>query len=130
MNRCLKCGRSAGEDQVFCEACLKDMERYPVKPGTPVVLPVRPAREAERRPEKRKVPPAVEIARLRRQRQSLWIAVAALAAALCLCVGLLLFRWLNPGTPEETLPPGRDYITDATPAPQEIVSRETSRSTG
>ena len=77
MNRCLKCGRSAGEDQVFCEACLKDMERYPVKPGTPVVLPVRPVREAERRPEKRKVPPAVEIARLRRQRQSLWIAVAA-----------------------------------------------------
>ena len=38
---CMKCGKEVSEDQVFCPECLAEMERYPVKPGTPVLLPHR-----------------------------------------------------------------------------------------
>lgn len=34
---CLKCGRET--DQTFCESCREVMQRYPVKPGTIVILP-------------------------------------------------------------------------------------------
>lgn len=38
---CLKCGREIGENQFFCTDCLIQMEKYPVKPGTAVILPNR-----------------------------------------------------------------------------------------
>lgn len=38
---CLKCGREVAESQVFCTDCLILMEKYPVKPGTAVILPNR-----------------------------------------------------------------------------------------
>lgn len=40
---CMKCGISVAEKQVFCESCLQDMSRYPVKPNVQVTIPVRPA---------------------------------------------------------------------------------------
>lgn len=50
---CLKCGRKVDEGQVFCTDCLVQMEKYPVKPGTAVVLPSRneslPARKSSLR---------------------------------------------------------------------------------
>ena len=36
---CLKCGQEVSAGQVFCDSCLADMEQYPVKPGTPVIIP-------------------------------------------------------------------------------------------
>ena len=36
---CMKCGREIEEDQAFCPYCLVDMESYPVKPGTVILLP-------------------------------------------------------------------------------------------
>ena len=38
---CLKCGREVYEDQVFCSDCIAVMEKYPVKPGTVILLPKR-----------------------------------------------------------------------------------------
>ena len=38
----MKCGREIPVGQVFCDECLEDMEKYPVKPGTAVQLPARP----------------------------------------------------------------------------------------
>ena len=43
---CMKCGKEVSEGQVFCEECLTEMERYPVKPGTPVLLPHREDRKS------------------------------------------------------------------------------------
>ena len=40
---CMKCGKKLGASQVFCDECLKMMEKRPVKPGTVVKLPNRPA---------------------------------------------------------------------------------------
>lgn len=42
MNQCLKCGKKAPENAVFCDECLEVMARYPVKPGTVIHLPKRP----------------------------------------------------------------------------------------
>ena len=38
---CMKCGREIPVGEVFCEICLGDMAKYPVKPGTVVNLPPR-----------------------------------------------------------------------------------------
>ena len=38
---CIKCGVTIPENQVFCDACLADMEKYPVKPDITVSLPHR-----------------------------------------------------------------------------------------
>ena len=38
---CMRCGKVSAEDHVFCTECLEDMKRHPVKPGTPIQLPVR-----------------------------------------------------------------------------------------
>ena len=38
---CLKCGRETQNESVFCQECLLDMEKYPVRPGTVVQLPRR-----------------------------------------------------------------------------------------
>ena len=34
--QCMKCGMEVPEGQVFCNGCLEVMDKYPVKPGTPV----------------------------------------------------------------------------------------------
>lgn len=52
--QCMKCGRKVDSDQVFCEICREDMERYPVKPGTVVLLPhnfsyIQPPKRAPKR---------------------------------------------------------------------------------
>ncbi len=36
---CMKCGKVIPAEQVFCEDCLAEMEKYPVKPDTPILLP-------------------------------------------------------------------------------------------
>lgn len=46
---CIRCGRETEEDQVFCSACLKDMDRHPVNPGTPIQLPNRTKRTPVKR---------------------------------------------------------------------------------
>ena len=38
---CMKCGAEIPDGMAFCEDCLKEMDRYPVNPNTPVVLPYR-----------------------------------------------------------------------------------------
>ena len=47
--KCLRCGNNAAEDQLFCDECLTNMEKHPVKPGTPVHIPKRPERKAVKR---------------------------------------------------------------------------------
>lgn len=39
--KCIRCARETTENHVFCDECLKEMELYPVKSDTPIVLPDR-----------------------------------------------------------------------------------------
>lgn len=81
---CLKCGMETPDPHVFCDSCRMEMEKYPVKPDTPVQLPLRSAPEAARRVPKRKAPPKPEeqIPRLKR-------LIRRLTAAVCVLVLLL-----------------------------------------
>ena len=40
--QCMRCGREIPAGAAFCEICLEDMAKYPVKPDTVVNIPSRP----------------------------------------------------------------------------------------
>ncbi len=84
---CVKCGREIGEDQVFCEVCLEEMENYPVKPGTAIHIPSRTPEEPAKKHNKRKLilTPSEQVARLKKKVLRLRILAAAL---LLICGGL------------------------------------------
>ena len=106
--KCMKCGKSIRVGQVFCEECLTDMERHPVKPGTPVLLPRREKQAPVKRSRKRIRKPEEIIHRLRRTVLVLMALVAALAIALSICIHLLMTR-SEITKPNEL--PGQNYGT-------------------
>ena len=81
---CMRCGRDTPGEQCFCEACLLEMESYPVKPGTVVQLPPRrmdvPARKAPRR----------KVASLEEQVKILKRRLRTISICLAICVLLLV----------------------------------------
>lgn len=62
---CIKCGKDAVIGAEFCAECLADMERHPVKPGTPVILPKRDE-QIVRHARKKTVKPEVQVANLKK----------------------------------------------------------------
>ena len=36
---CMKCGRETAADNAYCYVCLAEMEKFPVRPGTVILLP-------------------------------------------------------------------------------------------
>lgn len=88
--KCLKCGTSITSDQVFCAPCLEDMERHPVKPGTPIVLPNRPERPVGKSSHKRIKKPDEQIKNLRSFIFWLLLVVVALIVALVITLNMLL----------------------------------------
>ena len=83
---CMKCGREIDEGKVFCIDCLKDMEKYPVRPGTAVHLPKRPAYSPIRRamPKRKTLSPEEMVKKQRKiiRRLSMALTIASLLAAL------------------------------------------------
>ena len=51
---CLRCGRETADQQVFCNGCLDDMARHPVKSDTPIYLPNRKATDAPKKHRRQK----------------------------------------------------------------------------
>lgn len=51
--KCMRCARETAPQQVFCNACLEDMARHPVRSDTPIYLPVRKPKEASRKKSRR-----------------------------------------------------------------------------
>ena len=89
---CMKCGKETAENHVFCDTCLKDMEKYPVKPGTPVHIPSRKSAEQDRRPPRKKEPTKDDlIAQHHRMIKWLLIALGVLAVAFVIVTGFLLY---------------------------------------
>jgi len=89
----MKCGKETKSDRFFCQECLDDMERYPVKPDTPVYLP--PVIRQERKTQRFTPPPAPE------ERVFLLLAV--------LILGVVCYLWLWPRAPQEPMDKGRNY---------------------
>lgn len=97
---CMRCGKETEESQVFCAECLADMERHPVKPGTPVQLPVRQPNPTVKRERFRLAESkwTDKIFRLKYIIVCLIILIVLLAAALALCICMLLQvtpDWIN-----------------------------------
>lgn len=110
---CLKCGQEVAAGQVFCESCLADMERHPVKPGTPVILPKRSKPLPSKRSHRKIQKPEEQIAALRKLAAWMALIIFVLVVAVAVLTGAMLhFRKLAQ--------PAEQPLAAA-----EIVSRET-----
>ena len=92
---CVKCGRKTEGEQVFCQLCLEDAGKYPVKPGTPIQLPHRaPEPPVKKKPgkEKPELKPEERIARLRRRVR--WLTLALAASLLAFALSAAAALWL------------------------------------
>ena len=114
--RCLRCGKETQPGQVFCEECLTDMERDPVRPGTAIQLPVQRQRPAAHKPPRRvrAISPEEQIGHLRKLVRWFAGAVAALSLLLLITAGMLVHTLLNQSKSNDA---GRNY-TAITSTPQ------------
>ena len=113
---CLKCGQNVSAGQIFCDTCLADMERHPVKPGTPVIIPQRSKPLPSKRSYKRIQKPEDIIAA---QRQLIgWLFATIII--LILAVAALTFTVLNQKGKLDDL----SLLENTSNA--QIVSRETN----
>ncbi|MBQ9167695.1 MAG: hypothetical protein IJX67_04715 [Oscillospiraceae bacterium] len=110
--RCMRCGRETEANQVFCPDCLKDMEKYPVKPGTSVQIPNRSSHEPVRKPRPKSPGPEEQIARLRHALQVVLLVLIAVLMAFAITAGLLIHT-LNQ--PDNTVPLGQNFGSVQTP---------------
>ena len=111
---CLKCGRETAAEQIFCQDCLLEMEKYPVKPGTVVQLPHRRETPVLRRSKRRILSSEEHIRQLQKR-------VRILAAMLFLCV-LLIVALLIPALEHLTevhYLPGQNY-SSMTPVNEQV----------
>ena len=85
---CMKCGRETVSEQVFCPECLAEMEKYPVHPGTIVLLPSRkPAAQQKKQSKKRTLPLEEQVKALKKRSRVLFlllIIVTVIAAGLAI----------------------------------------------
>ncbi len=105
---CLKCGKNTEETAVFCPDCLAKMERYPVKPGTPVYLPHRAAPQEVKKTQKRRREITPELVMANQRKLIKWIIlVLGVLLVILLVMGWLLLEQVA-ATP---MPIGRNYTS-------------------
>jgi hypothetical protein len=92
---CLKCGAETQDRQVFCPKCQESMKAYPVRPDTPVSIPVRKATAPSKKPAPRQPKPEEIIQRLRRRVTALTITALVLLAALGISLFGMYQLWQN-----------------------------------
>ena len=106
---CMKCGKETEQDQIFCDVCLAELEKYPVKPGTVVQIPNRPAKKQvhHRRPT---ITAEEQIKKLTSRVHRLTLAVILLASVAVL-FALLTFDILEKSSMQKLL--GQNYSVAA-----------------
>ena len=112
---CMKCGRDVEAGQIFCENCLEEMEKYPVKPETVVLIPTRTAGHGVKKQHQRRQTPEEQIAALEKRCKRLMITLLIswlLLAGVSVIAGISIYeldvhQWLgqNYHTAGETDPP-------------------------
>ena len=107
---CIKCGKETKGSDVFCQDCLLVMQTQPVKPGTAVHIPVRPA---SKKPASRKkaLSPEEQTAKLRRKMRQLRWTIFALILALAVTTASTLYLLHRQGVLEDL---GKNYSTVTT----------------
>ncbi len=113
---CIRCGKKTTDKNVFCQECLQSMEQYPVKPGTPIQIPVHPVpQEPGRVPRKKKeIPLDEQLSFFKKLALRLAIAVLALLLSLGLSLAALFQLLFAPPAPAEEAPvKSRNYTTSS-----------------
>lgn len=113
---CIKCGKETVAENVFCADCLTEMGRYPVQPGTVVLLPRRKENTAQKKTVKRRtVSPEEQIIVLRK-----WVIILALLLIACISAIVLMFEPTMHYIRDEHFEIGQNY-SSVTPAPSEAA---------
>ena len=115
---CMKCGREVEDGQVFCPACQEDMEKYPVRPGTVVLLPKRDeVYYAKKSASKRRAGPTTE-EQIRSLKARLRLVTVMLLISLTL-MAVLIYPMAKEYLENQHLRPGQNYtsITEAEKTP-------------
>ncbi len=116
--QCMKCGREIPAGQVFCEGCLADMKKYPVKPGTVVQIPRRMEEPALRKAAPRRPTPEPE-EQVKRLKKRLWI-VTVTAVLLLALSGTGLYLAVDHILENDGKPlPGQNYSSEESTPPIE-----------
>lgn len=118
---CMRCGRDVPGEQAFCEDCLLEMEKYPVKPGTAVMLPKRKETPSVRKQPRRKtLSPEEQVKILKHRVRNLTIGlILALVLAVLLAVPAL------EHLKEDHFLPGQNYNSFTSKTNEEVpVSAE------
>ena len=113
---CMKCGRETVAENVFCSECLTEMGKYPVQPGTVVLLPRRREAAAQKKTVKRKtVTPEEQLEGMRK-----WVIGLALALIACIIAIVLMFEPTMHYIRDEHFDIGQNY-SSVTPSATEAV---------
>ncbi len=114
--QCLRCGREIPAGDVFCQECLASMEKYPVKPDTPILLPKRqePAAQKKQMPRRPVTPPEEQVKRLKR-RLRIVSALLVLGIALGCVAAWLGYRYIQENRSKYL--PGQNYSSSTSTAP-------------
>lgn len=111
--KCIRCGRETTHQQVFCDSCLDDMSRHPVKPDVAIYLPVRKPSEPQRKQNRhhKKEPSAEELVPVLRRR--IWILSAAVVILVLMLGAAAAGVWFahNPNTEGNIPNIGQNYHT-------------------
>lgn len=123
--RCLKCGREVRPEQVFCDDCLLEMAKYPVKPGTTVQLPHWSESPAVKKTYTRRRPNLSPEEQVRSLKKRVLVLTIALILALAAFAGLsycavtqLLKEEILPGqnySAVDSLSPDTDDLAESAP---------------
>lgn len=110
--KCMKCGREQESEQVFCEECLLEMEKYPVNPNATVQLPLRKDLPSTRKMQARRrtVSPEEQVRTLKRR---LWLLTGILVVTLALVLAMI-HPTVNYFIRHYNLRPGQNYNTITT----------------
>ena len=115
---CMKCGRETENDQVFCRDCLQVMEKYPVLPGTVVLLPRRRESAYLKKLPKRHVPTSEEqIAALRK-----CVRILAIALTICIVAIILMFHPTMHYVLDEHVEVGQNYTSVITNQTETVLT--------
>lgn len=107
--QCIKCGRDTEGNHVFCPHCLESMEKAPVKPGTPVVIPKRTRKVHA--PVLKKEKPEEQIPKLQKIIRILCWICAGLVLALTVSIGILVWHFSDDAHNRPAI--GQNYSTEA-----------------
>ena len=102
---CMKCGRETQDEKVFCEDCLLEMEKYPVRAGS--VVPVFRQYEIPvlKKAPKRHIPTVEEQNKLLRT----LLVRALVLLAVCILAIVLMIRPTMHYVLDEHVPIGQNY---------------------